>query len=100
MPITATARLGSARLVALGSAGHWACSGASHARWLQWHALALRCAGTPLPQACVADLRAASDSHYVWGWQSQATPRRVLLTHTGHVPGFMAEVLRRKSIAL
>ena len=46
-----------------------------------------------MAQAYVTDLRAASDNRYVWGWQSMATPNRVLLTHTGHVPGFMAEVV-------
>ena len=40
----------------------------------------------------VRDLLAASDGRYVWGWQAVATPKRLLLTHTGHVTGFMAEV--------
>ncbi len=77
----------------LGPAGHWACSGAACAQWLRWHAAALRGGNTPLPRVYVNDLRAASDNRYVWGWQSLATPKRVLLTHTGHVAGFMAEAV-------
>lgn len=73
-------------------AGNWACSGAAYAQWLRWHVLALRGARTPLPTVYVNDLRAAADGRYVWGWQAQATPKRVVLTHTGHVTGFMAEV--------
>lgn len=74
-------------------AGGWACTGAAYAQWLRWHVLALRGERTPLPQAYVNDLRAASDGRYVWGWQALATPKRLLLTHTGHEPGFMAEVV-------
>lgn len=74
-------------------AGNWACTGAAYAQWLRWHVLALRGERTPLPQAYVNDLRAASDGRYIWGWQAVATPMRMLLTHTGHVPGFMAEVV-------
>lgn len=77
----------------LAPAGHWACTGQAYAAWLRWHVLALRGQPTPLPQAYVNDLRAASDSRYVWGWQSLATPRRTLLTHTGHQIGFMAEAV-------
>lgn len=77
----------------LAPAGHWACSGAVYAQWLDWHARALRGEHTPLPQAYVNDLLATSDNRYTWGWQSVATARRVLLTHTGHVPGFMAEAV-------
>lgn len=73
-------------------AGHWACTGAAYAQWLRWHVQALRGERTPLPQAYVNDLRTASDGQYHWGWQAMATPHRMLLTHTGHVPGFMAEV--------
>lgn len=80
-------------LDALGPAGHWACTGSAYSAWLRWHALALRGQLTPLAQAYVSDLRAASDNRYVWGWQSLATPNRTLLTHTGHVPGFMAEAV-------
>ena len=72
-------------------AGGWACTGAAYAQWLRWHVSALRGERTPLPQAYVSDLRAASDGRYLWGWQAVATPRRMLLTHTGHEPGFMAE---------
>ena len=74
-------------------AGNWACTGAAYAQWLRWHVLALRGERTSLPQAYVNDLRAASDGRYVWGWQAMATPKRMLLTHTGHEPGFMAEVV-------
>ena len=74
-------------------AGHWACTGAAYAQWLRWHVQALRGEGTPLPQAYADDLRAATGDAYVWGWQAVATPQRVLLTHTGHVPGFMAEAV-------
>ncbi|MDP4302666.1 serine hydrolase domain-containing protein [Leptothrix discophora] len=74
-------------------AGNWACTGAAYAEWLRWHVRALRGEHTPLPQAYVNDLRAAADGRYVWGWQAVATPRRMLLTHTGHEPGFMAEVV-------
>ena len=74
-------------------AGNWACTGAAYAQWLRWHVLALRGERTPLPQTCVNDLRAASDGRYIWGWQAMATPGRMLLTHTGHEPGFMAEVV-------
>lgn len=74
-------------------AGHWACTGAAYAHWLRWHVLALRGERTPLPQAYVNDLRAASDGRYTWGWEAMATPGRKLLTHTGHEPGFMAEVV-------
>jgi CubicO group peptidase (beta-lactamase class C family) len=74
-------------------AGSWACTGAAYAQWLRWHVLALRGERTPLPQAYVNDLRAASDGRYLWGWQAMATPQRMLLTHTGHEPGFMAEVV-------
>ncbi|WCM94701.1 serine hydrolase [Acidovorax sp. NCPPB 2350] len=77
----------------LAPAGHWACTGAAYAHWLHWHVLAQRGERTPLPLAYVRDLRAASGNRYVWGWQSVATPNRVLLTHTGHVPGFMAEAV-------
>jgi len=76
-----------------GPAGQWACTGAAYAQWLRWHVLALRGERTPLPQAYVRDLRAASDNRYVWGWQTAATPKRVLLSHAGHVAGFMAEVV-------
>ena len=75
----------------IGPAGGWACTGAAYAQWLRWHLRALQGERTPLPQAYVSDLRAASDGRYVWGWQALATPKRVLLTHTGHEPGFMAE---------
>ncbi len=74
-------------------AGGWACTGAAYAQWLRWHVLALRGERTPLPQAYVNDLRAVPDGRYVWGWQASATPKRLLLTHTGHEPGFMAEVV-------
>ena len=73
--------------------GHWACTGAAYAQWLRWHVLALRGQLTPLPQTYVNDLRTVSDGHYTWGWEATATPGRKLLTHTGHVPGFMAEVV-------
>ncbi len=74
-------------------AGSWACTGAAYAHWMRWHVLALRGERTPLPQAYVNDLRAVSDGRHVWGWQCVSTPTHVLLTHTGHVPGFMAEVV-------
>lgn len=90
---TAEARTTKDWLDILGPAGHWACTGAAYAQWLRWHVLALRGERTPLPQAYVRDLGAASDKRYVWGWQAAATPNRVLLTHAGHVPGFMAEVV-------
>lgn len=77
----------------IGPAGTWACTGEAYAQWLRWHVLALCGQSTPLPPAYVADLRAASDGRYVWGWQATATPRRTLLVHTGHVAGFMAEVV-------
>lgn len=77
----------------IGPAGNWACTGAAYAHWLRWHVLALRGERTPLPQAYVADLRAASEGRYLWGWVALATPGRLLLTHTGHEPGFMAEVV-------
>lgn len=80
-------------LDALAPAGNWSCSGGEYAAWLRWHVLALRGGATPLPRTYVRDLRAVSDNRYVWGWQSVATPKRVLLTHTGHVPGFMAEAV-------
>ncbi|WP_084460857.1 serine hydrolase domain-containing protein [Curvibacter gracilis] len=73
-------------------AGNWACTGEAYAQWLRWHVQALQGERTPLPQVYVRDLRAASDGRYVWGWQAVATPKRLLLTHTGHVTGFMAEV--------
>jgi CubicO group peptidase (beta-lactamase class C family) len=73
-------------------AGGWACTGTAYAQWLRWHVLALRGERTPLPQAYVNDLRAASDGRYVWGWLASATPRRMMLAHTGHEPGFMTEV--------
>lgn len=76
----------------IGPAGNWACTGADYAHWLHWHVRALRGERTPLPQAYVNDLRALSGDRYLWGWQALATPKRVLLTHTGHEPGFMAEV--------
>ena len=90
---TAEARATKDWLDILGPAGQWACTGAAYAQWLRWHVLALRGERTPLPQAYVRDLRAASGSQYAWGWQTAATPNRMLLTHTGHVPGFMAEVV-------
>lgn len=74
-------------------AGSWARAGPAYAQWLRRHVLALRGKRTPLPQACVHDLRAASDGRYVWGWHALATPRRMLLTHTGHLSGFMAEAV-------
>lgn len=77
----------------IGPAGNWACTGAAYAQWLHWHVRALRGERTPLPQAYVDDLRAATDGRYIWGWQAMATPRRTLLAHTGHEPGFMAEVV-------
>ena len=90
---TAEARATQDWLDILGPAGHWACTGAAYTQWLRWHVLALRGERTPLPQAYVRDLRAASDNRYVWGWQSATTRNRVLLSHAGHVPGFMAEVV-------
>lgn len=81
----------------IGPAGHWACTGSAYAHWLRWHVQALRGASTPLPRTYVNDLRNAPADRYVWGWQAQATPNRVLLTHTGHVPGFMAEVVVDRS---
>ena len=78
---------------ALGPAGHWACTAAAYAAWLRWHLQALQGQPTPLAQAYVNDLREAADGRYLWGWQAQATPHRTLLTHTGHEPGFMAEVV-------
>ena len=84
-------------LDALGPAGDWACTGAAYANWLRWHVSALRGATTPLPQAYVRDLRAASNNRYVWGWQAIATAQRVLLTHTGHVPGFVTEAVLDRS---
>lgn len=77
----------------IGPAGNWACTGEAYAHWLRWHVRALRGEPTPLPQAYVNDLRAAPDGRYLWGWQAMATPKRMLLTHTGHEPGFMAEVV-------
>lgn len=77
----------------IGPAGNWACTGEAYAHWLHWHVRALRGERTPLPQAYVNDLRAASDGRYLWGWQAMATPKRMLLTHTGHEPGLMAEVV-------
>ena len=77
----------------LAPAGHWACSGDDYARWLRWHTAALRGTDSPLPRVYVNDLRAADHGRYVWGWQSLTTATRVLLTHTGHVQGFMAEVI-------
>lgn len=77
----------------IGPAGHWACTGDAYAQWLRWHVLALRGASTPLPRVYVEDLRSASDNRYVWGWQSVTTATRVLLTHAGHVNGFMAEAV-------
>lgn len=73
-------------------AGNWACTGEAYAQWQRWHVQALQGERTPLPQVYVRDLRAASDGRYVWGWQALATPKRMLLTHTGHVTDFMAEV--------
>lgn len=78
-------------------AGNWACAGAAYAQWLRWHVRALRGAPTPLPTPYVNDLRAAADGRYVWGWQALATPKRVVLTHSGHVTGFMAEVALDRS---
>jgi len=77
----------------IGPAGGWACTGSAYAQWLCWHVRALQGQRTPLPQAYVSDLRTASGDRYVWGWQGLATPKRTLLTHTGHEPGFMAEVV-------
>lgn len=77
----------------IGPAGAWACTGSAYAQWLRWHVRALQGQRTPLPQTYVNDLRTASGDRYVWGWQGLATPRRTLLTHTGHEPGFMAEVV-------
>jgi len=82
---------------ALGPAGHWACSGAAYARWLDWHLRALRGEATALPARYVSDLRAASGDRYVWGWQTLVTPNRTLLSHTGHEPGFMAEAVFDRS---
>ncbi|MFN3861731.1 MAG: serine hydrolase domain-containing protein [Roseateles sp.] len=81
----------------IGPAGGWACSGSAYAQWLRWHVRALQGQRTPLPQTYVNDLRAAPGERYVWGWQCLATPKRTLLTHTGHVPGFMAEVVVDRS---
>lgn len=74
-------------------AGHWACTGAAYGHWLEWHVRALRGELTPLPQVYVDDLRAAKGGRYAWGWLGLATPNRVLLMHTGHEPGFMAEAV-------
>lgn len=81
----------------IGPAGGWACTGSAYAKWLRWHARALQGQRTPLPQTYVHDLRMASGDRYVWGWQGLATPKRTLLMHTGHVPGFMAEVVVDRS---
>lgn len=77
----------------IGPAGGWACTGSAYAQWLRWHLRALQGQRTPLPQTYVNDLRTAAGDRYVWGWQGLATPHRTLLTHTGHEPGFMAEVV-------
>ena len=81
----------------IGPAGGWACTGSAYAQWLRWHLRALQGQRTPLPQTYVNDLRTAAGDRYVWGWQGLATPHRTLLTHTGHEPGFMAEVVVDRS---
>ena len=77
----------------IGPAGNWACTGEAYVHWLHWHVRALQGERTPLPGAYVNDLRAAPDGRYLWGWKAMATPKRMLLTRTGHEPGFMAEVV-------
>jgi CubicO group peptidase (beta-lactamase class C family) len=80
----------------LGPAGQWVCAARSHGEWLRWHLVALQGGTTPLAAAYLQRLRAAADNDYVLGWQGGVHPTLGrMFAHTGHVAGFMAEVVVR-----